>query len=319
MLNTVKNYTFGQGTMEKFACIITVDTRNVTAVGNATNQFTLPLAINTSDFNINFVVDWGDGVVNTVRSKSDANRTHTYSIGGIYVIKTYPKNQSYKIIFNFENNGTERLKIIKLTQWGNFAFDVRAFHDCVNMDLSEVTDVPYIKGSGAIGSIWNNIFWGCKFSSINRLSEWVFMQIDIINYISYNNTNFNQDFTLNAPDATTLSGICFGATSFNSNIVINAPNAVNVNSFFRGATVFNKDVSTWFNWSNITSMTDFMRGKTSANYNPLYYDNLLIALDNGGQINVPLGMGTIKYTSAGATAKANLVAKGWTITDGGMI
>ena len=32
-----------------------------------------------------------------------------------------------------------------------------------------------------------------------------------------------------------------------------------------------------------------------------------------------LGMGTIKYTIAGANARAALVADGWTITDGGII
>ena len=47
------------------------------------------------------------------------------------------------------------------------------------------------------------------------------------------------------------------------------------------------------------------------------YDNLLDACVNGGQLNVSLGMGTIKYTSAGAPDRASLVARGWTITDGG--
>ena len=65
-------------------------------------------------------------------------------------------------------------------------------------------------------------------------------------------------------------------------------------------------------------MTRFMQGKSSANYNAAYYDRLLIVLDAGGQTGVTLGMGSIKHTSAGLAAKNNLIAKGWTITDGGV-
>ena len=66
-------------------------------------------------------------------------------------------------------------------------------------------------------------------------------------------------------------------------------------------------------------MSNLMTGKSSANYNATYYDGLLIALDNSGRTNIALGMGSIKYTSAGTTSRANLITKGWTITDWGLI
>jgi hypothetical protein len=49
------------------------------------------------------------------------------------------------------------------------------------------------------------------------------------------------------------------------------------------------------------------------------YDNLLIALDTVGNSSGNLQGGSSTYTSAGAggTARASLVTKGWTITDGG--
>ena len=49
------------------------------------------------------------------------------------------------------------------------------------------------------------------------------------------------------------------------------------------------------------------------------YDNLLIALDTAGNSSGTLQGGNCTYTSAGAggTARASLVTKGWTITDGG--
>ena len=48
------------------------------------------------------------------------------------------------------------------------------------------------------------------------------------------------------------------------------------------------------------------------------YDELLLKLDDGGQNTVVLNGGSSKYSAgAAATARASLVTKGWTITDGG--
>ena len=67
---------------------------------------------------------------------------------------------------------------------------------------------------------------------------------------------------------------------------------------FRNSTSFNKDLGSW-DFSSITQMDGFMTGKTDANYSSANYDSLLSALVLGGQSNVTLGMGTIKYSSSG--------------------
>jgi hypothetical protein len=70
--------------------------------------------------------------------------------------------------------------------------------------------------------------------------------------------------------------------------------------------------------SNVTDMGNFMDGKSTANFS--YYDNLLnawsaLTLQNG----VNWGMGTIEYTSAGATARQDIIDNyTWTIADGGL-
>ena len=94
-------------------------------------------------------------------------------------------------------------------------------------------------------------------------------------------------------------------------------------SMFRNATAFNQDISNW-NFNVNVSLTNIMAGKTSANYNASYYDNLLIKLANimigSGRTSVKsLGMGSIKYTSAGASARQALIDDGWTIVDGGVL
>lgn len=98
---------------------------------------------------------------------------------------------------------------------------------------------------------------------------------------------------------------------------------IRMNSTFQNASL-NQDISAW-NFNVNVQLDNFMAGKAPANYNAAYYDNLLNKWANTfigkgrTQTNKKIGMGTIKYTSAGASARAALVADGWTITDGGQI
>ena len=95
---------------------------------------------------------------------------------------------------------------------------------------------------------------------------------------------------------------------------------------WRGSlTKFNQDLSIW-DFSSVTNIDRFMQERTNTDYDATHYDNLLIKWDNsiGGlvfanMVDVNIGMGTIKYTTAGASARASLISKGFIITDGGQI
>jgi surface protein len=95
-------------------------------------------------------------------------------------------------------------------------------------------------------------------------------------------------------------------------------NVTRMDEMFRSATSFDHDLSAW-DLSSCTNMTNFMNGKSSANFSAANCDAIFEACVNGGQSNVNLGMGTIKYSSAGATDRATLISRGWTITDGGQV
>jgi len=84
---------------------------------------------------------------------------------------------------------------------------------------------------------------------------------------------------------------------------------------FYGASSFNQDISGF----DITSLTNADSMLTYTSFSQANYDLLLVAWEaQVEQPNVPFSVGTTKY-SAGlpATARAALVASGWTITDGG--
>ena len=111
------------------------------------------------------------------------------------------------------------------------------------------------------------------------------------------------------------------ANSFNQNIGSwNVSGATNMSQMFAFANSFNQNIGSW-NIANVTNFTNFMQGKTAANYSASNLD----AIYNGWsalavQPNLNINFNTIKYTAAG-TAGRNILTgapNNWTITDGGI-
>lgn len=337
MRNISQNFTFGNqwGFGDPFTIVI--DTRNTKTGGSASNEFLFPQNTDTLDGYINFLVDWGDGQFSRITSKAQATVPHVYATPGIYAVNFYkPKGVTAIISPRYENYQNENSKLLKAIRWGQFNNSRSAFQGCVNLDLSEVEGAPIFNGNA--GSNFRNC---TNLTTIKGLNNIIFTGAFLATFQGC--TNFNQACTLNVPNATSTTHVFVGCSKLNSQVIINAPNTITLQNFFQnctilnvlpifntpnvtnvadmfnGSTAFNKDVSTMLDWSKVTNMTKFMFGKSSANYNATYYDKLLIALDAGGQTGVTLGMGSIKHTSAGLAAKNNLIAKGWTITDGEII
>ena len=103
--------------------------------------------------------------------------------------------------------------------------------------------------------------------------------------------------------------------SFNSPITISDTSGVtNMQSMFQGCDVFDQDISAL----QINALTNASNMMYRSGFAKTNYDLLLPAWDAYGTSNVPFHAGTAHY-SAGAptTAKANMIGRGWTITDGG--
>lgn len=133
--------------------------------------------------------------------------------------------------------------------------------------------------------------------------------------------SFNDDISNWDTSLVTNASRAFNeASSFNRDInKWDVSKVTSMDSMFRNAHAFNKDISAW-NFNVNVNLSSFMEGKS--NYNPIFYDRLLQNLANkdwtgrtGAKV---LGMGTNKYTSAGAVHRATLISSGWTITDGGL-
>ena len=131
---------------------------------------------------------------------------------------------------------------------------------------------------------------------------------------------FNQPLNnWNTSIVTTMRRMFYLNNSFSYDVSAwDVSNVTRMDEMFRSATSFNHDLSAW-DLSSCTNMTNFMNGKSPANFSAANCDAIFEACVNGGQSNVTLGMGTIKYSSAGATDRSTLISRGWTITDGGQV
>ena len=141
------------------------------------------------------------------------------------------------------------------------------------------------------------MFWACPFNQ--TLNGWDIGNVTTINGMFALNSSFNQP--LNSWNTSKVE------------IMFNC---------FNGATAFNQNISSW-DFTKVKNLNFFMFGKSSANYDATYYDDLLIKWDSdlvfANMTNVNINMGSIKYTTAGVTARTNLVNKGFIITDGGLV
>jgi surface protein len=136
---------------------------------------------------------------------------------------------------------------------------------------------------------------------------------------------FNQPVSFDTSSVANMSLMFLNCSVFNQPIAFNTSSVADMSGMFANCFVFDQDIS-GLDYSSVTNINNFMFGKSNINYTASYYDNLLIKWDNaiGGlifanMVDVNIGMGTIKYTMAGATARASLISKGFIITDGGLV
>ena len=261
--------------------VFTVKTDNV-GVSTST-QFKLPLTTSTG---LDFVIDWGDGVVQRITSHTAPEITHTYPSIGTYQI------QISGLLVGWSFNATgDRLKMLNVFQWGVFNIStISVFDGCTNLTCS-ATDAPIISTTSLL-----QLFRDC--------------------------TNFNGAIgNWDVSSVTSMANIFVRATSFNQPIDSwNVSNVTTMSNTFNNATAFNQDISNW-NITSVTIFTNFMAAKTNLNYSAANLDLIyqkwsLLAV----KPNLSISFGTIKYTAAGSAGRLVLTSapNNWTITDGGI-
>ena len=150
------------------------------------------------------------------------------------------------------------------------------------------------------------------------LPSWDVSGVGDMDYMFMGASAFNGDIsTWTTTSLNTMTQMFSGAVSFNQDIGNWDVSGVNyMQETFAEATAFNRDLSNW-DIRYVITMQDFMRSKTNADFDIIYYDNMLaswslLPLQN----SVNAGFGLMKHS--GDSGFENLVGSySWSIDDGG--
>jgi len=252
--------------------ISTWNTENLSEGSSLNNQIKLPLTLNGT---YNFVVNWGDGISETITSYYQAN--HTYITPGIYTIELDGIINGWRFYFNNDN-----LKIINISNWGNLLIsnDNFQFYNCKNMtctagdtlDVSNVIDMSYMFNDCFVFngdlSQWNvsnvtnmnAMFLNCKqFNS--DLSSWNVSNVIDMSYMFNTCSIFTSNLSnWNVSNVTNMSGMLSNCSVFDSDLrswIVN--NVTDMSSIFSNCKFFTSDLSNW-NVSNVTNMDGMFSG-----------------------------------------------------------
>ena len=167
------------------------------------------------------------------------------------------------------------------------------------------------------------MFYGC--SSFNQnLNSWDVSDVISFERMFFGCTNFGLNGTggnissWTPTSALNMIVMFYNCTNFNNNIGgWDVSSVTNMNFMFTNAPAFDQDLGSW-NVSNVTNFGNFMLSKTPSTFSAANLDAIYNGWDSRPvQTPITISFGTAKYTAASSTARASLVSKGWTITDGG--
>ena len=205
----------------------------------ASESITLPYS-NTGTYT--GTIDWGDG---TTSDNSYANRAHTYTTAGDYIVTVFGLINNFS--FGINSNTTNAAKLRSIAEWGgSFRLGNAGsyFYYCTNLDLSGVTDVLNLSGTTNL----NSMFYNCSLlTTVGRMNEWDVSAVTNMEIIFSRTNFFNQNIgSWNVSNVTNMRQMFGNAYAFNQNIGSwNVGNVTNMNGMFENAYAFNQNLSTW--------------------------------------------------------------------------
>ena len=118
---------------------------------------------------------------------------------------------------------------------------------------------------------------------------------------------------------TVMERMLQSASNFNSDISgWNVSSVTTMRVMLYATTAFDQNIGSW-NISNVTDFNDFMGLQTPSTFSASNLDAIYNGWDSRAvQTPIVITFGSAKHTAASSAARASLVSKGWTITDGGI-
>ncbi|WP_294818969.1 BspA family leucine-rich repeat surface protein [uncultured Flavobacterium sp.] len=217
------------------------------------------------------------------------------NVTGNAVFNNLQPNTDYqvKISGNFPriyvNNGPERFKLQKITQWGNIAWSSfnKAFFFCSNLNitatdlpnLANVTDMSQmflycssLTGPANIGSwdVSNVTNMSAMFNGATAFNQnigtWDTGNVTIMTNMLTNMPSFNQPIgNWDTSSVTDMYAMFLASSAFNQDLSNwDTSSVTNMGYMFQNATAFNGNISDW-DTSSVTEMGLMFQGATSFN------------------------------------------------------
>ena len=259
------------------AFIIEIDTSK-TGVSN-NNQFQFTGAEGDYD-----VVAKQNGTVVQTFSNLSNEETITFSDGsGVYVLEVNKKSTNGFTGIRFNNTG-DKLKVLKINQWGVFN-DNRTAN-----------------------------FFGCK--NLIQIAD----DNDWLNSITNGSNIFNETKLTTLPSSLNLQNLVNGTNMFLFVGLTELPDVMILNNLENGSGMFFgnnlTDLPVEMKLPNFKNGNNFLRFMT---INTTRYSQLLVDMQNlNSNTNLPFHGGNSQYNAQGETARNLLINnQSWTFTDGG--
>jgi surface protein len=194
-----------------------------------------------------FVIDWGDGNIDTITSYNQPELIHTYGEIGIYTIIMSGIIDG----FNMQYYSGDFGKILSIEQWGNVKLPDGSgqFYYCYNLDLSTVVDVLDTSNLTDISAMFGECY---GLTGINNIELWDVSNIINMSFMFYG-TQFNQPIgNWDVSNVVDMNSMFYG-TPFNQPLSgWNVSGVTNMSSMF-AASLFNQPIGNW-DVSNVTTM-----------------------------------------------------------------
>jgi len=220
-----------------------------------------------------------------------------------------------------KSNGTYNFVV----DWGDGTTDtITAYNQAENLHTYATAGIYTIECTGVI------IKWGWRSGpyagdrlKLREILNWGGNNLNINEGWAFYNASRMSVSATDSPANTGTLFTCFysmggGTSPFVTGIggwdMSNVNNCAYICYF---ASNFNEDVSGW----DVSNIQNFTNAFSNTSMSTANYDALLIAWAPQNVNSLTFGIGSTQYTAGGAAAaaRATLVSKGWTITDGGSV
>ncbi|WP_375560967.1 BspA family leucine-rich repeat surface protein [Bernardetia sp. OM2101] len=213
-------------------------------------------------YSYDFVISWTNLTNLGVGDGSATVQSASYTISGLESGSTYEVAITGLFPHFYMNDGSQKLKLQTIEEWGNIAWQSMegAFYGCKNLTYN-ATDIPNLT---AVQDI-SNIFYGCENFN-GDIGLWEIDGVTNMSNAFRECTNFNQDIgAWNTSNVTDMSDMFRGTTSFNQDISSwNTGNVISMTGMFAGADSFNQNIGNW-NTTNVIGMVSMFFGADSFN------------------------------------------------------